>query len=247
MPLQLLLAAYLGISAAAFQSTATPPDLASLIRALPANVRLNDPMALEPLAKSLGEAPLKTVETALPALIDLTESPESRIRSYAVLSLIGLQGIEDQSPRFDTERLRLLLPYTPRLAPRLIDPATSAVCDLVFNSLAFIRPVSADLSHVLLQALEDPRSTKPLLPLKEAQNSLPSTEVYVGARVVGDLLNVGASFHSDPATHITEGSDTEEVQQGHSAVSPSCRSNFPIHRSNHSLHSARAGAKSESQ
>lgn len=35
----------------------------------------------------------------------------------------------------------------------------------------------------------------------------------MGAGVAGILLNAGASFHLDPVTHITEGSDTEEVQQ----------------------------------
>jgi hypothetical protein len=30
---------------------------------------------------------------------------------------------------------------------------------------------------------------------------------------VGILLVAGASFYADPVTHITEGSDTEEVQQ----------------------------------
>jgi hypothetical protein len=65
MSLQLLLVAYLGISAAAFQSAATPPDLASLIRALPAASRLNDPMAIDNLSQSLSDTPLKTVETDL--------------------------------------------------------------------------------------------------------------------------------------------------------------------------------------
>lgn len=213
MPLPLLLVTYLGMSVAAFQSAATPPDLASLIRALPTAAKLNDPTTIVNLSKALGDVPLKTVETALPALIDLTESPESRTRFHAVVSLIGLEGVDANPPRFDTERLRLLLPYVPRLAPRLFDPATAGACYLVFNSLAHIRPVSPDLSRVLLQALDDPRSTRPLPPLKDVQNSLPPTEDSMGAGIVAALLSAGASFHLDPVTHITEGSDTEEVQQ----------------------------------
>jgi hypothetical protein len=83
----------------------------------------------------------------------------------------------------------------------------------VLNNLASIRPASADLSRVLLQALEDPRSTKPLPSSKNAPNNPHPTEVYVGAGAVGILLVAGASFHLDPVTQITEGSDTEEVQQ----------------------------------
>ncbi|MEG9437283.1 hypothetical protein JAO29_14075 [Edaphobacter sp. HDX4] len=204
---------WLGIGAP-FQGSPSPPDLASLIHSLPAEVRLNSPQPGLKLSEVLGKAPLQTVEIDLPALIELTESPDDRTRSIAILSLLGLvlPG-EDSNPPVDTKRQSLLLPYVSRLAPRLFDPSTAAPCGLLFNVLSFIRPPSADLSHILLQVLEDPRSTKPLPPPPTPKNELPQSQLYVGANAVSGLLNTGATFYRDPVSNITEGYDTEEVQQ----------------------------------
>src|SRR3954447_18489453 len=156
MATHLLLLLCLLAGSASSQPAPASPDLASLIHDLPTAARKNDMGPMVKLSELLADAPLKTVETDLPALIDLTESTESRTRFYAVASLMGLRGGENKpSPRLDTERLRLLFQYVPRLAPRLFDPATAAVSYFVLDNLAFIRPASTDLSRILLKALED--------------------------------------------------------------------------------------------
>jgi hypothetical protein len=65
---------------------------------------------------------------------------------------------------------------------------------------------------LLFYALDDPRSTKPLPPLQNQPDRSSKSDIYVGPGIVAILLNSGATFYRDPVTHITEGSDTAEVQ-----------------------------------
>jgi hypothetical protein len=207
LPLLLML----GVSAPSFQAASASTDLASLIRNLPAEAaQAKDPSPVEPLADRLAEAPLQEVEANLPALIALTESSNDRTRSFAELSLLGVEGMAGKSPHFDSERIKLLSPYAARLIPHLFDPSTLGATVILLSNLASVRPLPPDLLRLLTNALADPRSTQPL-PLPPSQ--LPRPKMIVGPAIVDILLRAGATFHLDSTTHITEGSDSAEVQQ----------------------------------
>ena len=199
---RLLLFCLLSTSISFGQSSTTPPDLPSLIRNLPEAAAHHDPGGFMSLSEALAQAPLQDLQANLPALIALTESPDEFVRPFAVLSLVG---IEQPGPGLDSQRLRLLVPYLSRLAPRLLDPATEASAYFVFNSIASLRPPPAELLPILIRALDDPKSTQPLLSPKSPQS--------IGPGIAAILLVVGASFHADPVTHITEGSSLPEAQQ----------------------------------
>lgn len=162
------------------------------------------------LSESLTNAPLNEVERNLPALIALTESSDDRTRTFAELSLLGVEGMAGDSPRIDTERSKLLLPYLDRFPPRLFDAATAAPAILLLNTFAAIRPLAPGILPLLTHALDDPRSTQPLL---SPQHTPDSPGFIVGPDIVYILLQAGATFHLDPATHIIEGSDSPEIQQ----------------------------------
>ncbi len=131
-------------SSALFQAASNSPDLASLIRDLPAKAADGtDPTPVVQPAEKLGAAPLQEVEANLPVLIALTETSDDRTRSFAVFSLMGMEGMSGNPPnRMDKEKIKLLLPYTSRLAPRLFDPATAAAAILILNPMAGMRPLS---------------------------------------------------------------------------------------------------------
>jgi len=205
--LRLLLFCLLSTSITFGQSSATPPDLPSLIRNLPEVAAHHNLDGLVSLSEALANAPLKDVEAYLPALIELTESTDENLRSFGVLSLMGLSGIDSPARRVDTERLRLLVAYLPRLAPRLLDPATEAPAYFVFNSIASLRPPPPELLPILIRALDDPKSIQPLPSPNNPQGQV------IGPGIAAILLIAGASYHADPVTHITEGSSLPEAQQ----------------------------------
>jgi hypothetical protein len=110
MPLPLLLLLWLGTGGLSCQTASAQPALAPHIRELAA-AQLNDMTPMLKLSEVLADAPLHEVEANLPSLIALTESSNDRTRSFAMLSLIGLEDIKENSSRpIDIERLRLLLP-----------------------------------------------------------------------------------------------------------------------------------------
>ncbi len=100
-----------------------------------------------------------------------------------------------------------MIPYLSRLEPRLTDAAAScrALSLMLFEALAAIRPAPPELIEAGLSALKSSQSTRPT-----AGESSPGPSL--GAQMLWVLLPAGAEFHVDPATHITEGRDSEEVQ-----------------------------------
>ncbi len=199
----LLLFCLLSTSISLGQSSATPPDLPSLIRNLPEAAAHHNPDALESLSEALAKAPLTDLQANLPALIALTESPDELVRPFAVLSLAGLS----EQPGPDRQRRQLLVPYLSRLAPRLLDPATEAPAYFFFNSIASLRPPPAELLPILIRALDDPKSIQPLPSPNNPQGQV------IGPGIAAILLIAGASYRADPVTHITEGSSLPEAQQ----------------------------------
>jgi HEAT repeat protein len=202
---RLLLFCLLSTSISFGQSPATPPDLPSLIRNLPEAAAHHNPDGFVSLSEALAKTPLADLQANLPALIALTESPNELVRSFAVLSLAGLS--EQPGPGGDSQRRQLLVPYLPRLAPRLLDPATEASAYFVFNSIASLRPPPAELLPILIRALDDPKSIQPLPSPNNPQGQV------IGPGIAAILLIAGASYHADPVTHITEGSSLPEAQQ----------------------------------
>jgi hypothetical protein len=201
----------LAVGGSPFQAVPVATDLASLIRNLPAEVaQAKDSLVAESIANRLADAPLQEVEANLPALIALIESSDDKTRGFAELSLLGLEGMAGTSPHIDVERTKLLLPYTGRLVPHLFDSYTFGITGILLSNLAYARPMPPDFIPLLADALADPRSTQPL-PLPPSK--MPSSEVIAGPAIVDILLRAGATFHLDPTTHITEGSDSPEAQQ----------------------------------
>lgn len=204
MPPSLLALVFL-LGTVSSQAPSQSPDLALLIGDLPAAAHRNDMMAAVSLSEHLMSAPIEQVQADLPALIVHTESTEGPVRSLAVLSLIGLEGIRENKPTpIDTERLNLLAPYIPRLAPRLLDPTTAPTALILFDALSLIRPVPDQLSRILIQTLDAPGSTQPI--------KRDSGDMILSFGIVRAVVDVGATYHSDPATHITEGTDSPEVR-----------------------------------
>ena len=205
MPPSLLALVFLIVGAGSPQAPSQAPDLALLIGDLPAAAHRDDMMAAVSLSQHLASAPIEQVQADLPALMALTESTEGPVRSLAVLSLTGLEGIRESKPTpIDTERLSLLTPYLPRLAPRLLDPTTAPTALILFDALALIRPVPDQLTRILIQTLDAPGSTQPI---KRA-----SGDMIPAFGIVRAVVDVGATFHSNPVTHIAEGTDSPEVR-----------------------------------
>jgi hypothetical protein len=209
MPSLLLICLLAATMVSLGQSTPASTNLFTLTQNLADAATHHDPLEVAKLSEALGSAPLKDVEGDLPLLIALTESAVDNTRAFAVLSLIGLSGTTDShGPRVDTERLRLLVPYLPRLAPRLLDPVTVGPAYFVFNLAATLRPPPTEMLPLLTRALENPITTHPLAPARG-----PEYRGSAGPGIVAILLIAGASFHADPVTRITEGSSSPEAQQ----------------------------------
>jgi hypothetical protein len=203
-----LLFIILALTQAWAQQPAAGTDIASLVKSLSSSAPSGDPPAGMQLAEKFSTAPLAEIEASLPALITLSESGDDNTRFGSMIALFGLGGRRTTDPpgAIDTAGIRLLVPYISRLAPRLSDPATSGIAAYVFNSLAMLHPVPQEIFPTLSQILNDSASTK----------SRPSTDASTrnafGPSVVFILLSAGATYYSDPATHITEGRSSPEAQ-----------------------------------
>ena len=81
---------------------------------------------------------------------------------------------------------------------------------LLFGSFTGIRPVPPELIKAALIVLKDPQSTHAMP--NTIPGSLPGSATSPGPPMLWILLPAAATYYLDPATHITEGRDSPEVQ-----------------------------------
>jgi len=168
------------------------------------------------LEDSLNAASIAEIRQEVPELVRLTESPDFQQRGNALLVLSGIvarqkAGLTENFRQLDVAAGEAIMPYIPRIAPRLTDPSTRGLALILFVSLASVRPVSHELIKMALTVLQDPQSTQETInPLKKSPfNEVPS----IGPQMLWVLLPADATFYRNPVTDITEGRDSPEVQQ----------------------------------
>ena len=159
-------------------------------------------------AESPGE-----IAAALPRLVALTDSSDPKTRGDAVALLYELvdRNVED-TRTIDTYTGELLVPYLPRLAPHLTDPAAPVrrMTFVLFASLGALRPVPPALLQLTLDLLKSPTSTQ--APVDTSRQSYVTEDPPLGPQLLWILLPAGATFTRDPSTGITVGRDTPKVQ-----------------------------------
>jgi hypothetical protein len=170
------------------------------------------------LDTTINAASLAEIKQALPTLVALTESPDPQLRGKALLVLYGLAsrrkaGLPENRREPDISADKLIVPYLPRLAPRLTDSATPArnMSLLLFQAFTVIHPAPQELLTITLSVLQDPRSTQQTP--DTTQGSVGGKAPSIGPQILWVLLPIGATYSVDPATGITEGRDSPEVRQ----------------------------------
>ena len=195
--------------------TKTLQELSQELAALPAS---NDPMWLAQSGEIVRDASLAEIKEALPSLVRLSESedgPQSRNALFVIYGIASRQkaGLPENQRENDIAAAQLVVPYIPRLAPRLFDPdmLRRSVSLMTFQSLAAVRPAPPELIAAAIQVLQDPRST---IQLPDAATRSPARKApSMGPLMLWVLLPAGATFYRDPVTGITERQDSPDVQQ----------------------------------
>lgn len=203
-------------------------DLASLLREVQTHAAAADTQSQALMTSDIGEHlahdPLPVVKANLPKLISLTESADPGVRRLALISFIGLSErykpktpINQHQIDLSLSGLKLLVPYIPRLAPRLkdADPGTRTVCMMDFMYLAILRPVPPSLTEVLLTTLRDPHSTtSPGITTvgRFPQSRFSQKQTPIGPGALALLLAARSTASSDPATHPSEYHESPEMQ-----------------------------------
>jgi hypothetical protein len=192
------------------QSPTGPRSLTSIPQELRANPDRTDPEWTEGLDKLVKSATPAEIGETVPELMVLTEAPDPQLRGKALLVLYGIST--GPSTREGRSNFELIVPYIPRLTPRLMDAYSPSrgMSLLLLGGMAFLRPPPPELIKAAIAVLQDPRSTQ-MMPDTRMKPPFGDTS-SMGARVLAVLLPAGASYHRDPATGITEGEDSAEVQ-----------------------------------
>ncbi len=205
--------AVLAISGFAQSTTPNLQTLHSVVQELEKSPEGHGPQWAAELDGPINAASIAEIKQELPAIVGLTESPNPQLRGNALLILYGIA--ERQKPGLPENRRErdLLVPYISRLTPRLKDPSTSnqGLSLILFQALAAVRPAPPELLKVALTVLQDPQSTQttPDTTRKSPTRKAPS----IGPQMLWVLLSADATFYRDPATNITEGRDSPQVQQ----------------------------------
>lgn len=157
------------------------------------------------------------IREVLPALVSLTESPNTQIRGHALSVLLAIASKKRVGPgnylTLDVTVGEAMIPYLSRLEPRLMDSSTPtrALSLYLFGALVFIHPTPPELIQAALTVLKSPQSTQPMPDtIDKAPMGTPSSP---GPQILWVLLPAAANFYRDPATGITEGRDSPEVQE----------------------------------
>jgi hypothetical protein len=187
--------------------------------------QLETPAGLDPrwgennnLDSIVQSATMAEIRQALPALVSLTESPNEQLRGHALLVLWAISQKKKASQTENQRGIDLaageaMVPYISRLGPRLTDSSTqSRVWSFyLFQSLAYIRPTPPELIQAVLTVLKSPQSTQPMPdPAAKDPIGAPSS---LGPQILWVLLPAATDFYRDPATRITMGHDSPQVQE----------------------------------
>jgi len=211
------------------QRPAPTTDLATLLREIPQYADPSDPLLLAQIVERLQNAPLAEVQANLPTLMSLTECSKEEIRSLALLSLVNL-GFTNQGSQSipaigpnpipdiaqDGAAVELLVPYIPELLG-LLDkgtPSDRALSFSVVQEISHLKPVPPALISGVIQLLSERQSTMPLPTVEDQlKQGTPPDGPSLGPQLLWILLPAGATYYHDPATHVTEGWDSPEVQE----------------------------------
>jgi hypothetical protein len=193
------------------QSATSPRSLTSIPQELRANPDRTDPEWTKDLDEVVQSATPAEIGETVPEVVALTESSNPKLRGEALLVLYAIAT--GPSTREGRSNFELIVPYIPRLTPRLMDAYSPnrGMSLLLLGGMAFVRPPAPELIKVAVAVLPDSRSTQ-LMPDTRMKPPFGDTS-SMGARVLAVLLPAGASYHRDPATGITEGEDSVEVQE----------------------------------
>jgi hypothetical protein len=202
----------------AAQSVAQARSLNSIVQELGSSPDQLGPQWVADLDTTVNAASIAEIKQALPTLLAFTESPDPQLRIKALLVVYGIASRKKADPpgnrgEPDLQADELIVPYLPRLAPRLTDPATPArsMALLLFQALVVMHPAPQQLLTIELDVLHDPQSTQqtPDTTQKSVDRKAPS----IGPQILCVLLPIGATYFVDPATGITEGRASPEVRQ----------------------------------
>jgi hypothetical protein len=140
--------------------------------------------------------------------VSLTESSDPKLRATALLVLYAIVCGSKDAVTTD----EAIVPYLPRLEPRLMDSSTPCrrMSLVFFQAFTAIRPVPPEVIKAALTVLKDPQSTHAML--DTTLHPWPESATSPGPQMLWILLPAAATFYLDPATHITEGRDSPEVQ-----------------------------------
>lgn len=190
--------------------------LGSLPQELKANPDSRDPSLNEDLDAIVQSATLAEIKKVVPALVNLTESSNSQLRGAALLVLYAIanrqDGLAGKSGGRDLAADKAIVPFLPRLEPRLMDSSTPCrgMSLLLFQALTAITPTPPELITAALRLLKNPQSTYAMP--DTTPGSLRGSGTSPGPQILWILLPAGATYYLNPETHITEGRDSPEVQ-----------------------------------
>ena len=203
----------LSTSIFAAQTTAVPQSLSAAVAVIASDPNVADGDWVTGTESILRTTSLSEIKANLPKLVDLTDSPNPKIRTQVMFLLYALASrtVDDQR-RMDTTVAALFVPYLPRFAPHLSDSYEPMrnVTFLVFAAVGSIRPAPSELLDLTLDLLKHPGATEQLT--NPTDKSLGERSPYLGAKLLWIVLPAGAMFDLDPKTGITEGHDSPDVQ-----------------------------------
>jgi hypothetical protein len=201
----ILLAVGLVASAQTQQQPVQTPDLSTLLHQLPQTPEGRDDKLIGQIADHLENDPPEVVRAIIPQLVDLTEDPNDRARGFALITLatLGARQVSIALPG-NTSPYELLLPYLPRLLPRLNDSlyANRNISLMLFEYLLALRPTPPSLLDALLKALEDPSGTQDVPNTYADPRPWPANADALGPSVASALLGAGAVCKTDPITQV---------------------------------------------
>jgi hypothetical protein len=192
------------------QSSSRLQSLASVPQDLEAHPDNSDPGWTVELDEVVKLATPAEIKETVPVVVTLTESSNPKLSSRALLVLYAIAlGSNSGEGRLNDD---YIVPYIPRLASRLMDSyaPNRGMSLALFQVFAGVRPTPPNLIKAVVAVLQDPRSTQ-LMP-DTTNKSLTGNSSSMGAQMLWVLIPAGASYHRDPATNITEGQDSAEIQ-----------------------------------
>jgi hypothetical protein len=192
------------------------PELATLLRQMPAAIEANNMDILGQIGESMEQASPEVIQANLPTLVSLTEHPNDRVRGFAMIALSTLGMLHPSSARTPDHGspYELLLPYLPRLLPRLTDdiPANRITSLMLFTPMAALRPTPPSLLDALLKALSDPDSITEVGVTFASPGQPPRQFAALGPIVLSPLAIAGSSCAVTPPSQAPACTLSPEVR-----------------------------------